>query len=166
MSKACEGAARSAKAGPPVAYIQKLRKPLSPMSAPVIYSIIESPAHPPLSGLYRRLGMEEIRLESQRKAISRLKKQPPDFIIAEFIYGFSTYYQATNISNLDVLLHSLVKYAPEARVIVLTKKDERELVDKLNAIHPLQAVVVQPATEEAVEEALKRNTPAVRSSPA
>lgn len=126
------------------------------MSAPVVFSIIESPAHPHFSDLYRRLGLEEVRLDSQRKAINRLKREAPDFIVAEFIYGFSTYYQATNISNLDVLLNSLVKYAPGARVIVLVKKAERELAEKLNAIHPLHALLEQPVAERAMEEALGR----------
>ncbi len=107
------------------------------MDRPLLFSIIESPLHPKLSPLYERLGLEELQLASQRKAINALKKSQPDFIVAEFIYAYSTYYQATNISNLDVLLNSLVKYSPQTRVIVLVKKGEEELAEKLRAIHPL-----------------------------
>ncbi len=107
------------------------------MHNPLLFSIIETPLHPRLSALYARLGLEERSLDSQRKAISALKKAQPGFIVAEFIYAYSTYYQATNISNLDVLLNSLVKYSPETRVIVLVKKGEEALAEKLLAIHPL-----------------------------
>jgi DNA-binding NarL/FixJ family response regulator len=113
----------------------------------MVYSVVASPAHPRLSDLYARLGLTELRFDSQRKAIAALREQAPDWVVADFIYGFSTYYQATNVSNLDVLLHSLVKYACDARVIVLVGKDEREHVEKLRAIHPLHAVLTYPVGE-------------------
>ncbi len=126
------------------------------MNPKILFSIVDSPTHPNLSALYRRLGLEEVRLGSQRKAITELKRQQPAFVVAEFIYAFSTYYQATNISNLDVFLHSLTKYAPEAKVIVVVKKDEGPLAEKLNAIHPLHAVLVHPVSETRMEAALLR----------
>jgi DNA-binding NarL/FixJ family response regulator len=124
------------------------------MNKPLLYTIIESPTHPNGAALYQRLGFDELRFDSQRKALAALKKQPPDYVVADFIYAFSTYYQATNISNLDVLLHSLVKYAPQARVIVLANKDDLTHVDKLNAIHPLHAVLTYPVNEAQLEAAL------------
>ncbi len=124
------------------------------MRKPILFSIVESASHPNFGALYQRLGLEEIRLDSQRKAISELKRRPPDFIVADFIYAFATYYQATNISNLDVLLNSLVKYAPHARVIVLAGKEDRERVDKLNAILPLHAIFTYPVTEAQMETTL------------
>lgn len=122
--------------------------------ARLLYSIVESPAHPNLSDLYARQGFEEVRLASQRKALAELKRRPPAVVVAEFIYAFSTYYQATNISNLDVLLQSLVKYAPATRVIVLVNKADRERVQPLQAIHPLQAVLTLPVTETEMAAAL------------
>jgi len=122
--------------------------------AALLYSIIETPTHPALSPLYRRLGIEERRLNSQRNAIAALKREPPDFIVAEFIYGFSTYYQATNISNLDVLLSSLVKYSPQTRVIVLVKREERPQAERLAALFPLHAILEMPVSEPALEAAL------------
>lgn len=125
------------------------------MSQPVLYDIVESPLHPKCTALYQRLGFEVVPLTAQRKAIGQLKKQPPTWVVADFIYAFSTYYQATNISNLDVLLNSLVKYAPEAKVIVLAAKADLEHVEKLRAIHPLAAVLPYPVSEAALEEILK-----------
>ena len=72
------------------------------MSNKILYSLIESPAHPKLSDLYQRLGLSEVRLTSSRKAMSELKKNPPDYVVAEFFYGYGNNYAGINISNLDV----------------------------------------------------------------
>jgi hypothetical protein len=117
------------------------------MKRPVLFSIIESPMHPDFSALYRRIGIDEIRIDSMRKALAQLKKQPPDFIVAEFFYGYGNNYAGVNISNLDVLLYSLQKYAPQARVIVLVEKSERVYVDKLNDIIPLHGILLHPLNE-------------------
>jgi len=122
---------------------------------PVLFSIAESPTHPDFSDLYQRLGFTEVKFGSMRKAISELKKQTPDVIVAEFFYGYGNNYAGVNISNLDVLLFSLQKAAPEARVIVLVEKSERQYVDKLNDILPLHAVLQQPVAEADMEAALK-----------
>lgn len=124
------------------------------MSRPTLFSVIESPAHPNLSSLYRRLGINEVKLNSIRKTISQLKKQKPDFIVAEFSYGYSNNYAGVNISNLDVLLASLARYAPDARVIVMVDKSEQQYVSKLRDIFPLHAVVRFPVRENQIEALL------------
>lgn len=121
---------------------------------PTIYSIIESPTHPNLGALYRRLGLEEIRLPSQRKAVQALKKQPPDWVVAEFFFGFGNNYAGANLSNLDVLLASLQRFAPAARVIVLVQKDQRQYVDKLAERFALHAVLVLPVDEAEMQAVL------------
>lgn len=126
------------------------------MSQSTVYSIIESPGHPDFSGLYRRLGWEEVRLPSMRKAISQLRKQPPDLVVAEFFYGYGNNYAGINISNLDVFLHSLLKYAPHSQVIVMVEKSERQYVDKLAELFRLQAILVQPVSEAQMRDVLEK----------
>lgn len=109
-----------------------------------LFSIIESPLHPNLSSLYIDCGIEEIRFTSMRKALATLKKKVPDFIVAEFFYGYGNNYAGVNISNLDVLLYSLQKYAPEAKVIVIVDKKERQYVGKLNDIFSLYKILQFP----------------------
>jgi hypothetical protein len=121
----------------------------------LLYSIIESPAHPDLSALYHELGIEELKLGSQRKAITQLKKSPPDWVVAEFFYGYGNNYAGVNVSNLDVFLHSLRKYAPRARVIVLAGKSELPHIDKLTALFEIHAVLPLPLTTEQMREALQ-----------
>jgi len=121
------------------------------MSARTLFSIIESPAHPDFSRLYQRLQIREVRLASMRKAISALKDDTPDYVVAEFFYGYGNNYAGVNVSNLDVFLYSLQKYAPDARVVVLVDRHERPFVEKLSALFPLHAVLQHPVREQDIE---------------
>ena len=89
-----------------------------------------------------------------RKAMSSIKREPPDFVVAEFFYGYANNYAGVNISNLDVFLFSLQKYAPQAKVIVLVEKKERQYVDALNKIFPLHAVLQHPVSGEEIRQLL------------
>jgi DNA-binding NarL/FixJ family response regulator len=122
--------------------------------ATVLFSVIESPAHPNFTQLYKRLEIRESKFNSMRKTIAQLKKQRPDFIVAEFSYGYSSNYAGVNISNLDVLLASLRKYAPQARVIVMVDKSEQQYVGKLAELFPLYAVLPLPVREQDMEAVL------------
>lgn len=113
---------------------------------PLIYSIIESAAHPNFGALYRQLGFTEERFTNMRKVMAALKRQPPDYLVAEFIYGYSNNYAGVNISNLDVLLYSLQKYAPDCKVIVFADKADQTHTEKLHPIFPLHGVLILPAT--------------------
>ena len=121
------------------------------MSTRTLFSIVESPAHPDFSRLYKRLDIREVRLASMRKAISALKNDTPDYVVAEFFYGYGNNYAGVNVSNLDVFLYSLQKYAPGARVIVLVDRRERQFVEKLSALFSLYAVLQQPVREQDIE---------------
>ena len=120
-----------------------------------LFSIIESPRHPNFVSLYQGCGIEEHCFNSMRKVIKQLKTHQPDYIVAEFFYGFGNNYAGVNISNLDVMLYSLQKYSPETKVIALVDKEERQYVDKLNDIIPLHAVLVRPFSAALMLEALK-----------
>ncbi len=122
-----------------------------------LYSLVESAGHPNFSALYRRLALGEQRFASMRKLLAAVKREPPDFIVAEFFYGYSNDYAGITISNLDVLLYSLQKYAPDCRCIVLVAKEEREYVDQLQNIFPLHEILIQPVSEAQMQAALKKN---------
>ena len=89
-----------------------------------------------------------------RKALSLLKKQQPNFIICEFFYGYGNNYAGVNVCNLDVMMHTLEKYSPDTRVIILVDKSEREYVDKLIDLFPVHAVLVYPIKPQQMETAL------------
>ena len=91
-----------------------------------------------------------------RKAIAALKKQQPDFIVAEFFYGYGNNYAGVNISNLDVLLYSLQKYSAQTKVIVLVDKSEFQYVDKLNDIINLHNIFKFPINKKQLQDSLTR----------
>ena len=122
-----------------------------------VLSIIESPTHPKLSALYERIGAREIQVNSSRNAIKALKTYQPDFIVAEFFYGYGNNYAGVNVSNLDVLLSSLPKYSPNTRTIVFVMKEEAEFVEKLDKLYPLHAAFLHNTPEYAIEEALTQD---------
>ena len=124
------------------------------MTQPTVFSIIESPIHPDFSNLYQSLNIQEVRLSSMRKAIAQLKKQQPDFVVAEFFYGYGNNYAGVNLSNLDVFLCSLQKYAPDAKVIVLVEKAERKYVDKLAELFSLHSILQYPVSPKMMSESL------------
>lgn len=124
------------------------------MSRLLLYDIIESPAHPDLTDLSEVLGLERLAFTTQRKALSSLKRRPPALLVADFFYGYGNNYAGANVSNLDVLLHSMQRFAPEARIVVLADRAELPHVPKLAALFSLDAVVALPATAAQLESAL------------
>ena len=133
-----------------------------------VFSIIESPGHPRLDALYQRLGITQVKLASQRKALQALKHaapdRRPDWVVAEFFYGFGNNYAGANVCNLDVFLASLRRLAPAARVIVLVSKEQTGYVPLLAERFPLHAVLTLPVSEAEVEAVL-RDKPHAADSP-
>jgi len=125
------------------------------MNQKVVFSIIESPLHPDFTRLYHSLNIENVQFNSMRKALSHLKKQQPDFVVAEFFYGYGNNYAGVNVSNLDVFLCSLQKYAPETKVIVMVEKEERKHVSKLAELFTLHAVLQHPVSAKEISEHIK-----------
>ena len=124
------------------------------MSQVVLFSIIESPLHPNFVDLYQSLNIENVQFNSMRKAISHLKKQQPDVVVADFLFGYGNNYAGVNVSNLDVFLCSLQKYAPQAKVIVLVEKHEVKHISKLADLFTLHAALQYPVSPEAMKEML------------
>jgi hypothetical protein len=101
-----------------------------------VYSIIESPSHPKLDDVFTQLGYQEFVFTTMRKAIQSLKTRQPDIVVADFLYGYGNNYAGVNISNLDVFLYSLEKYAPQANVIAFYEKSERKYIEQFQALFP------------------------------
>ncbi len=125
------------------------------MSQKTLISIVESLLHPNYSELYHSKGLNEIRVNSIRKAINRFKKQPVDYIVAEFFYAYSSNYASGHLCNLDVLFISLIKYSPQTRVVVLAEKSDYQYIDVLEQMnYPNIAALKLPTTPEQMITAL------------
>ena len=125
------------------------------MSGLNVFSIIETPLHPDLSSVYRQFGMNEVKFNSMRKAIGHLKKQLPDIIVADFLYGYGNNYAGANVSNLDVFLRSLEPYGKETKLIVLVDKEEKEFVIKLHELFPVSMALLYPIKSSHMQTVLK-----------
>ena len=126
------------------------------MPRPLLYDLVESPLHPDLGALADRLGYERLLFTTQRKALAQLKKRPPEVVVADFFYGYGNNYAGANVSNLDVLLRSLQRFAPEARIVVLADRNELAHVDRLAGLFELHAVIPLPASDETLVAAFQR----------
>ncbi len=126
------------------------------MSGKTLFSIIESPGHPNFSDLYLRLKLDEVKLPSMREAMKALKKKVPDFVIAEFFYGYGNNYAGVNLSNLDVFLSSLQKYAPQARVLVFADKADQKHIARLGELFDIDSVLLRPVSELQLADALNQ----------
>jgi hypothetical protein len=122
-----------------------------------LYSIIESSSHPQFSALYEQLGYEELVFTSMRKAIQNLKTLQPDVVIADFLYGYGNNYAGVNISNLDVFLYSLAKYAPQAMMIALYEKSEKMYIKQFAELFPEVKCVLLPVSKSRLEELLRQH---------
>jgi len=120
-----------------------------------LYSLIESPFPPDFSALYRELGIEAQRFDTARNLHRALQKQPPDYFIGEFIYGWGNNYAGANVSNLDVTIRTLQRFAPQAKVIVFMHPREEEHIGKLLDLFSVHAVLTYPVSEQAMQAALQ-----------
>jgi len=119
-----------------------------------LFSVKVSPLHPDLSGLYQQLDIHEHSFNSERKAIQALRKITPDLVVADFIYGYGNNYAGVNVSNLDVLLYSLQKSAPHAKVFLLCEKTEIEYTEKLPEVVTIQSQYLYPLNQNIFREDL------------
>ena len=123
-----------------------------------LFSLIESPFPPDFSALYQQLGIVAEHFNSARNLHRALQKQPPDFFVGEFIYGWGNNYAGANVSNLDVTIRTLQRFAPQAKVIVFMHPREEDHIGKLMELFQIHAVLTYPVTEQAMQAALQTPT--------
>jgi len=127
-------------------------------SMQTLFSLVESPFHPDFSALCQRLGIATERFDSARNLHRALQKQPPDFFLGEFIYGWGNNYAGANVSNLDVTIRTLHRFAPQAKIIVFMHPREEDHIGKLLELFPIHAVLTYPVSEQAMQAALQSTT--------
>lgn len=119
-----------------------------------LFSLIESPFPPDFSALYQKLGIVAERFDTARNLHRALQKQQPDFFVGEFVYGWGNNYAGANVSNLDVTIRTLQRFAPQAKVIVFMQAREEPHIGKLLELFPIHAVLTYPVTEQQMQAAL------------
>ena len=127
-------------------------------SMKTLFSLIESPFHSDFSALYQKLSIATERFDSARNLHRALQKQPPDFFVGEFIYGWGNNYAGANISNLDVTLRTLQCFAPQAKMIVFMHPREEAHISKLLELFSIHTVLTYPVSELAMQAVLQSQT--------
>lgn len=120
-----------------------------------VLSIIESSMFPNCEALLQQLSYTETRVNSMRKAISKIKSTQFGYVLCEFSYGYGNDYAGVTVSNLDVMLYSLQKYSPDSKVVVVVDKSEKKYIEKLTALFSIHAILIYPyASLNDLKEAL------------
>jgi DNA-binding NtrC family response regulator len=118
---------------------------------PMLLSLIELGGYPDFTPLYQREGFTVTAANSTRKAISLIKKNTPDVIVAEFNYQ-SDFRDRT--SSLESLLASVERF-PHTRAIVFYEIQTRHQLDKLLQQFDVFRVMAYPIEEAALAAVLR-----------
>jgi len=116
-----------------------------------LLSVVELGGYPDFTALYRRNGFTVVSATTSRKAISAIKKNTPDIIVAEFNYQ-SDFRDRT--SNLESLLASVERY-PATKAIVFYEQQTLHQLEKLLQQFQVFKVMPYPIEEAALEAALQ-----------
>ncbi len=117
----------------------------------VLISIVELGGYPNFAALYRQLGFAVETVTSARKAISWLRRNKADVIVAEFNFQ-SDFRDRT--SSLESILATIQKY-PHTRVIVFYDKDQEHQLARLQAVFPDILPLAFPIDEQVLTRTLQ-----------
>lgn len=118
----------------------------------LLLSIVELGGYPNFSADYERLGFSVTAVDSMRKAISSIRKQAPDVVVAEFNFQ-SDFRDRT--SNLESLLATLQGHCPDARVVVLYDREFAPQYARVTSRFEIFASLTFPVEKERLMESLQ-----------
>ncbi len=93
--------------------------------------------------LYQQLGFSVVIEYSERKAISSIKKNPPDVIVADFFHQTDF---RDRLSNLESLLASAQR-TPATRILVFYDPAHQVMLDKVRQRMRIDAAMTLPVQE-------------------
>jgi len=117
---------------------------------PLLISVVELGGYANFTPLYQRLGYRVETVNTGRKAISLLKKQQPEVVVAEFNYQFSF---RDRTSNLESIL-AVIQPSEGCRVVVFYDPQVQEILDQVRERFPNFIPLAYPVDEAQLEAAL------------
>jgi len=93
--------------------------------------------------LYQQLGFNVMIEYSERKAISQIKKNPPDVIVADFFHQADF---RDRLSNLESLLASAQRL-PATRILVFYDPAHQDILDKVRQRLRIDVAMTLPVQE-------------------
>lgn len=118
--------------------------------APVLLNVIELLGYPNLRPLFERLGYQVQTEFAVRKAISRMRKEKPAVIVADF------YFQPDfrdRVSNLESLL-ATAQSLKDVKVVVLYEARHEHALERLKQRFRIDLALTLPVKEPDLEKAL------------
>lgn len=115
-----------------------------------LLSIVELGGYVDVTPVYQEFAYQVTHHYTPRKAISYLKKNPVDVIVAEFNYQHTF---RDRLSNLESVIAAAQKI-PQVKFIVLYERQFEEYLAKLRAQYNFSAEIVFPVTQEKMRAAL------------
>lgn len=115
-----------------------------------LLAIIELGGYPDFSPLYSELGYVTVTVNSVRKAIQQIKKQPPQVIVAEFNFQ-SDFRDRT--SSLESLL-AVVERLTDVKMIVFYEREFEHQFNRLCQNYHFHAVLPFPIDTDKLRAAL------------
>ena len=115
-----------------------------------LLSIIELGGYPDLAPLYKKHGYEPIVVYSMRKALSVLKKEKPEVVVAEFNYQ-------SDFRDRTSTLESLIAVAQRnvaMKLIIFYEKEYAHQFEKLQSRYEFYASFAYPIVENQVADIL------------
>ncbi|MFV2059363.1 MAG: hypothetical protein ACC653_01695 [Gammaproteobacteria bacterium] len=112
-----------------------------------ILIIMERGGYPDFSSLFNSAGFGVVIETSMRKAISRLKRNTPDVVIAEF--NFQTDFRDRS-SSLESLMATLQR-SPDVKVIVFYEKEHVIHFNRLKERYDFHCVLEFPILENKLQ---------------
>lgn len=116
-----------------------------------LLAVVEFLAHTGLRALYERLGYAVDQEFTVRKAITRLRRERPDVIVADF------YYQPDfrdRVSNLESLL-AAAQGLQGTRVLVYYDPAHQAALDKVRSRFHIDAALTTPVRQAELEAVLR-----------
>ena len=128
-----------------------------PIKTKSLLSIVELGGYPNLTALYKQCGYSVSVVNTTRKALSHIKKasakqNPPDVIVAEFIFS-PTY--SSQLSNFEGLLAGVQRDAPDVKIIALYHKKDKPHLDKVAERFPVFASFSYPVNVSQIRACLE-----------
>ncbi len=123
------------------------------MIDPILLSIVELGGYPDFSPVYKSAGYNVISVSSMRKAMSTIKKTPPEVIVAEFNFQ-SDFRDRT--SSLESLMATLQGIEGNPKLLVLFEKEFASHFKRVQDRFTIHHSLPFPVTAEQINACIMR----------
>ena len=117
-----------------------------------LLSIVELGGYPDFSALYQTYGFETTSVSSTRKALSYLKKNCPDVIVAEFNFQSDFRDRSSSLESI----FAKIQGQQHIKIILLYEKNHQSHLPKITSRFDVFETIAFPITEKKIMPCLER----------